>query len=146
MSKRRDVWFLLADSRRARLMRGWLTPRKRPHVEEEADLEFEFLTGEHGRPSPRTQKNGHSYAGRSHEEDELMSQFAREVAAFAEAKLDELRLTGLHLFASPKFLGALRKFLSSKSRDRVVEHDQELTNLTEARLAAHSEIVQLIAS
>lgn len=144
MAKRPPVWLLLADSKRARLLRAWSTRHARAHVEAEADLGFEFAVGEHGRPSPRVNKNGHSYAGRSHEQEEMLSQFARQVAAFAEAKVGELEVPRLHLFAAPKFLGALRKSLGVRLGDRLVEHDQELTHLSEARLAAHPEIVRLL--
>ena len=142
----RDKWILVADSRRARLLRAGLTRHDRPHVTEEARLDFEFAENEHSRPSARTAKNGHSYASRHHEEEQLTARFAREVTSFARDKIDKHRVEELFLFAPPTFLGALRKEIPTKLAERLVERKGELTNLSEAELAAHPEIARLIES
>ncbi len=140
------TWLLLADSRRARLLRGHLTRHARPHVQEEARLDFQFQESEHGRPSPRINKDGHSYASRPHEEDQLAARFAREVSSFVQDKVDEPHVPRLFLFAPSRFLGALRKSIPARLAERLVEREGELTHLSEAQLAAHPEVARLIDS
>jgi protein required for attachment to host cells len=141
-----DTWLLLVDSRRARLLRGHLTRHARPHVQEEARLDFQFQESEHGRPSPRINKDGHSYASRRHENDQLEARFAREVSSFVQNKVDELQVPRLFLFAPAKFLGMLRKSIPARLADRLVEHEGEFAHLSEAQLAVHPEVARLIDS
>ena len=141
-----ETWLLLADSRCARLLRGILTRHGRPRIQEEARLAFEILESEHGRPSPRINKDGHSYASHHHEEDQLVARCARELTSFADHKVEELGLSRLVLFAPARLLGALRRFIPVRLSSRLVEREGELAQLSNAQLASHPEVVRMIAS
>jgi len=137
-------WFCVADSRRARLLKGHVDRHDRPHVVEEDRLEFEYLESEHGRPSPRTSKDGHSYASRPHEDQQKVALFAREVSKFLQQCSEKLPDEKLFVFAPARFLGALRKVISPRLAQQLEEHEGELTNLSEARLAVHPEVARLL--
>ena len=107
---------------------------------------LQFQESEHGRPSRRINKDGHSYASRRHEADHLAARFAREVSRFVQDHLSELQVPRIFLFAPAKFLGALRKSIPARLADRLVEREGELTHLTEAQLTSHPEVARLIAS
>ena len=139
-----DITVPSADSRRARLLCGRITTHARARVEELACLNLEVSESEHGRPSPRIGKNGHSYASRGHDDAEVLARFAHEVSSFMEDKMGELGVSRVFLFAPARFLGALRKAIPNHIADRVVAQEAELAQLSAARLAGHPEILRLI--
>ncbi len=144
MSKSATTWFCVADSRRARLLQGRVNRSDRLHVVEQGRLEFEFLESEHGRPSPRISKDGHSYASRPHENEQKIAQFARDVARFLQQKVGQLSGQKLVLFAPARFLGALRKAMPARLAAQLDEREGELAHLNEVRLAAHPEVARLL--
>jgi len=137
---RPELWLLVADRQRARLLSGASTPHGRLHVEERAILEEEWDELQRGRPSPRTGKNGHSYASGGHEDDERIHRFAKGVASWLERELVGRRIARLHAFAAPRLLGELRGVVPGRLYERLVEHALDLAHLTPGELAVHEAV------
>ena len=72
------AWLLTIDRRHARLLACERTRQGRLHIDELAAIEEEWDELQHGRPSPRAGKDGHSYADVGREEEERLRRFARE--------------------------------------------------------------------
>src|SRR5688572_33131934 len=63
--------------------------------------------------------------------------FARRVAAHLETALHQQRFDALHLVAAPRFLGLLRRVLSTEVRRRVrAELDKDLVHLVNSEITA----------
>jgi hypothetical protein len=77
-------WFVVLDSMKARLVRGSRTAKGSPHLDEMASLTTTFVAGEHHRPDRLAP--GRS-AGTSHEHEEALAHFAREVAPWLQKEL-----------------------------------------------------------
>jgi protein required for attachment to host cells len=137
------TWILVADSKRARLLRGGLTPQSRPHLEEVASLESTWVDHDRGRPSilAGTGKNPRPMASRGHEDEEEIRHFARELAAWLERQLAAHQIAGCVVFAEVRFLGALRKEIPSRLEGILTEHAGDLTHLSAGELARHPAIV-----
>lgn len=136
-----EVWILLADSRQARLLRGTRTTQGRPHLDEVARLDNPPMDHEHGRPSPLGGKDGHAYAGFSHEAEEHQSRFASKIADWIGRQTQST--SHLSVCAPARFLGALRKALPGRVRAQVKEHEGELANLGTGELARHALIAAM---
>jgi protein required for attachment to host cells len=135
------TWILVADSKRARLLRGGLTPQARPHLEEVASLESTWVEHNRGRPSILAGKSPRPLASRGHEEEEEIRHFARELAVWLERRLAAHQIGGCAVFAPARFLGALRKEIPSRVHGTLTEHAGELTHLSAGELARHPAIV-----
>lgn len=146
MKRIHHTWVLVADSRRARLLRGHRTRHARAHVEEQARVEEQFAEAEHARPSPRAGAAGHSYASRSHESEERLARFARDAWQFVQHKARELALPQVVLCAPARVLGALRRATPKGLSFDLVEHEADLAHLSEAELAAHPAITRFLPS
>lgn len=140
----KQKWIFVVDSGRGRLLRGSSVPPGRPHLEEDESIENTWEEHEHGRPSPRVGKAGHSYASRGHEDEEMMHRFAKDVAAWLERKAKQNNIQNLSLFAPPRFLGALRQAYSPHLSARITEHEGDLGYMSAGDLARHRVISRLL--
>jgi protein required for attachment to host cells len=144
MTEQGRVWICVADNRGARLLASGDAPpgRRRLEVLDSLDNEREEL--EHGRPSPRIAKEGHSYASLGHEEDERLIRFAADVVAWLTRHAAAENVEQLAIFAGPQLLGAMRKAYSPELTSRVREHKADLGNLPPAQLAQHAAVLGVL--
>jgi len=142
---RTGAWLLTAGRQGARLLCAEPTPHGRLHVDLRARLAEDWAGAQHGRPSPRTSKDGHSYASEGHESDERIHRFAKAVGAWLEQELARHAVDRLHAFAAPRLLGELRKVLPARLADRVTEHALDLEPLSPAELAKHDAVASACA-
>ena len=144
MKEKTPTWIFVVDNGRGRLLYGLPVPPERFRLEEDGEIVNGWEEHEHGRPSPRAGKSGHSYASRGHEDEERMNRFARDVADWLEERTRELDIDRLSLFAPPRFLGALRRTCSSRLAAKVTEHEGDLGYMTCGELARHPAIARLL--
>lgn len=140
-----DFWLLTADRRDARLLTAAYTPHGRLHVEQRVMLTEEWRELQHDRPSPRSGKDGHSYASLGHEEEERTHRFAKKVVEWLEGQMDERRITRLHAFCARRFLGQLRVVLPDRLHERLIDHSLDLASLTPGELAVHEAVTGLVS-
>ncbi|MHC4414640.1 MAG: host attachment protein [Planctomycetota bacterium] len=143
---RSQAWIFIVDKGGGRLLRGTTAPPGRHHLELEDAIQNPWEEHEHGRPSPRVGKKGHSYASWGHEDEEMMQRFARDVAGWLERKTDELGIDGLAVFAPPRFLGVLRQAYSPQLAGRVTEHEGDLGYMGPGDLARHRTIARFLGA
>jgi protein required for attachment to host cells len=134
-------WFVVLDSMKARLVRGSRTAKGSPHLDEMASLTTTFVAGEHHRPDRLAP--GRS-AGTSHEHEEALAHFAREVAPWLQKELTARGVASCAMFAPTHMVGALRKVITKPLAALLQEHALELANLPLAQLAAHPRIQELL--
>lgn len=134
-------WFVVLDSTKARLVRGSPGTKGHPHLAEMASLATTFVPGEHHRPDRLAP--GRS-AGTSHEHEESLAHFAREVAPWLQKELTTHAVASCALFAPTQMVGALRKVVAKPLAARLQEHTLELANLSLAQLAAHPRVQELL--
>ena len=146
MTRASDTWIFIVDNGKGRLLKGTAAPRGRFHLELDDSIENEWEEHEHGRPSPRAGKEGHSYASMGHEDEEMMNRFARTVATWLEQKTTRHRIDNLALFAPPRFLGALRQAWSPRLASRVTEHEGDLGYMGPGDLVRHQSIARLLGN
>jgi protein required for attachment to host cells len=144
MARKSQTWIFVVDNGRGRLLKGAPAPRGRFHLELDDSIENTGEEHERGRPSPLTGREGHSYASRGHEDEEMMKRFARTVASWLEEKTRRLNIDRLALFAPPRFLGALRQAWSPRLAVRVDEHEGDLGYMGPGDLARHRSISRLL--
>jgi protein required for attachment to host cells len=134
-------WFIVLDSMKARLVRGSRTAKGSPHLDEMASLATTFVAGEHHRPDRLAP--GRS-AGMSHEHEEALAHFARDLAPWLQKELTKHEVAICALFAPTPMIGALRKVVAKPLAARLQEHASELANLSLPQLAAHPRVQELL--
>jgi len=139
-----DQWVLLADTKRARLLRCSLTERGRCRVEESGSIENTRPRRQYGRSSPLWKNTTTTFGIRDKDED--WRPFAREVAIWLEREMERLGIRRVHILASCRFLDALHRtrYLRS-SRQRLLERRVDLMHLSSDKLAKHPVIRQLVS-
>lgn len=142
----KETWIFVVDAGQGRLLRGSSVPPGRPHLEEDESIQNTWERHEHGRPSPRAGKAGHSNSSLGHENEELLHRFARDVAIWLDRKARQHGIENLALFAPPRFLGALRQACSPQLTARITEHEGDLGYMTAGDLARHRTIAKLLGS
>lgn len=135
-------WFVVLDSKKARLVRGSRTAKGSPHLDEMASLATTFVAGEHHRPDRLAP--GRS-AGTSHEHEEALAHFARDLAPWLQNELTKHEIASCALFAPTPMVGALRKVMQTPLAARLQEHSLELANLSLPQLAAHPRVQELLS-
>ena len=141
-----EVWALLADARRGRLLRCTETGKGRVRVEERDSITNIWPGHEHQRSSPLW-KNATITFGIEQSDKEDLRRFAREVAAWLQHKTEEFGIRRLHILVSGRFLGALRKVRTARLAAQLgPERKADLTHLSSGKLAKHPVIRQLVAS
>lgn len=144
MAQRNVFWLFTVDLNRGRLLRLSLTEHNRPHVEDVAELTNEWKTVEHGRPSPLAGKNAKTHAVPPATDDDRRYHFAKEVAQWLGTQIQRQNIDTLHLHAASRFLGELRKVLPRQVRDRLVEHEGDLTPMPNNELRKHPAVTELL--
>ena len=141
MKEQGRVWICVADNRRARLLTSADAPpgRRRLEVLDSIDNEREEL--QHSRPSPRTAKEGHSYASLGHEDDERLVRFAADIVGWLHRLASGQDVEQLAIFAGPQLLGAMRKAYTPELTSLIREQKADLGNLTPAQLAQHGAVL-----
>jgi protein required for attachment to host cells len=138
-------WILAADERAGRLLRLDRGASGHARVVVEEEILDSWQDHEHGRPSPRSGKGGHTYASRGHEDETRRERFAKEVAVWLERRTERQNIDRIAVFAPPRFLGALRDAWSPRLALRVDEHHGDLAHLGPVELAEHDAILELLA-
>ena len=139
----KEVWFVVADSEHARLLRGTPTQHGRLHVDEVDQLATTFTTGEHHRPTRLGQPGRMAAPGNEHEEK--LTHFARELATWLQQSVATHALATCPVFAPSHMLGALRKELPKALLAKVREHVCEIAGMSTGHLAEHPKITALLA-
>lgn len=132
-------WVLAVDRTRARLLQCTCTSHGRLHLEERAELLEHWEEHQHGRPSPRSGREGHHSASLGHEDDERLRRFAKEVAGWTGSQIATHGIDQLELFTPTRFLGELRKAAGKVVRAVVVEHDADIAHLSLPRMTKELE-------
>ncbi|MHC5024007.1 MAG: baeRF12 domain-containing protein [Planctomycetota bacterium] len=145
MIKQKRQWVFVVDERGGRLLEcSRVTPNDRCRVEEHDAIPNTLLPhDEKGKPV-KTGVPGVSYADPDRDQDVMRDQFAAEVGSWLDLRVNKLDIDSLDLFAPPEFLGALRKTIPASVRDRLQEHDANLTWMSPADLSRHPAIVRLV--
>lgn len=136
------TWLLVADRRRARLLSAEPTSHGRLHIEEVAAVEEDWEEFQHGRPSARAGKDGHSYASRGHEDEERLHRFAKQVSGWLAHEVSRRAIPALHAFSARQLLGELRRVLEKRVHERVEEHALDLAHLSPGELARHKSVLE----
>lgn len=136
-SKPKNKWIVVADSQKARLLVGRLTEHGRPHLEEKGSLETNYLPSERERSSSQQGGIHHGHVDSSHEGEERVSHFARQLSGWLQGQLQQNQIQDCLVFAPARFLGALRKELPSALQQRVAERHGEMTKMGIGDLAQH---------
>ena len=144
MNDTTERWIFVVDAGRGRLLRGTTVPPGRFHLEEDGTIENGWEEHQHGRPSPRAGKAGHSYASQGHEDEEMLQRFARNVADWLDVRTRERSIDRLALFAPPRFLGALRQTCPAQLAERISEHEGDLGYMTAGELARHQAVTKVL--
>jgi protein required for attachment to host cells len=140
----RKRWVAVADERVGRLLRVERTERGGARVAAVNDIRNAWEEHEHGRPSPRAGRNGHTYASEGHEAETMRDRFAKDLATWLEREAALRSIDEVALFAPPRLLGALRGAWSMGFSDRVRAQRGELAHLPESEIARHRSITRLI--
>lgn len=111
------TWFVTADSRGATLYESTWTPHGRLHLEARAQYAEQWEEHQHGRPSPRANKDGHSYASMGHEDEERIARLARELEHWVQQEAMQRGLARLHAFVSRPLFRLMR----NQDRGRLLE-------------------------
>lgn len=138
----KNCWILLADSHRARLLRGSRTGHGRQHLEELGEVQYEPMEREHGRPKSLAGMNGHSYASFKKEEDESRRRFAKKVSEWLDQELRQRWIDRVHVFAPAPFLAVLEREVSKDVAGRMTSKPVELAKLRTAELVEHPAVVE----
>ena len=144
MSIAKEVWFVVADSEHARLLRARPVQHGRLHVDEVDKLATTFAAGEHQRPT-RLGQPGHMAPTRN-EHDEKLAHFARELTRWLERLVAAHTLTRCPVFAPSHMLGALRKTLDELRRPALTieEVPRDLVKSTPTKLRDQLEYYGLL--
>lgn len=137
-------WLLVVDQQEGRLLGVGRTPTDHVHLISQGTIRNNWEAHEHGRPSSRSGKSGHTYASQGHEDETMRDRFAREVAAWLEEQIELLHIDRITVFAPPRFLGALREAWSLTLAERVDEHHGDLASLSVGGVAQHDSVVSLV--
>ena len=143
MSKNRSFWIAIVTNKGANVLEGTVVPPGRPHLEVRARLEHVEEERQHGRPSPRRSKDGHSYANWGNEDEENLTRHARRVAGWLHQRGEELSVDRLKVFASPRLAGALRTQYPPKFAEHVLEENVDLGYMQAKDLVKHPAIAVL---
>lgn len=144
MAEGKSAWFVLADAKKARLMRCDQTPLSRAHIETKEQMAYQWEGHEHGRPTPLAGKSANTYAAVKHDQEEQLRRFAKQVAAWLDDQRQAHQIERLEVFAPPRFMAALRRAMEGPLAEAVREHDADLINLPLGQLHEHPAVRQLI--
>lgn len=146
MKNNGTAWVLLADPVRARLLECTVVPPGRCHAEQRAALANEQPEPERGRPSPLVARGRPAYGsgGQEKEEAEKHERFARQVTRWVQGQIEQHGIDRVHLFASPRFLGTLRRSVPGRLAERIDEHPANLMHRETSAVVDHPEVRRLL--
>jgi protein required for attachment to host cells len=131
------AWLCVIDEEAARLIRVTGTGGGRPQAAEAERLANAWTPHEHGRPSSRTGRSGHTYASQGHEEETMMTRYAHDVASWLDRSVERQQVERIIVFAAPRLMGALRKSWTARLAPRVLEQTIDLGGLQPGKLTRH---------
>ncbi|MBI1367163.1 MAG: hypothetical protein GC162_00770 [Planctomycetes bacterium] len=137
MTKNGHRWVVAADANGARLLEYSLVHGGRRHMDERNAIENHEEPHQHNRPSPLAGKDGHSYASRGHETEEMMRRYARTLTDWLRQQVHMHHIEQLTLFAPPRLLGVLRQTWTNGLSGRIESHEADLNHIAVAELANH---------
>ena len=144
MTAPNEVWALLADARRGRLLRCTRTDTGRVHVEERDSITNTWPGHDRQRSSPLW-KNATITFGMEDDDGEDLRRFARELVAWLQHDMEALGIRRVHILACGRFLGALRKvWRAGPAKPHALERRVDLVHLSTSKLAKHPVIRHLI--
>ncbi len=142
MNTTRELWVVVADRLRARLLHGTATRHGQVHLDEVADLGTDAMASARGRPTRLSQPGRSGPFEQSHEHE--IEHFARQIGAWLATQLPARSIAHCALFAPTHLIGALRQALDPKVAGKVTEHTGELAQMSLDELARHPAIVALL--
>jgi protein required for attachment to host cells len=145
MVKQREIWIAVVDQRKGRILHICELDAGGFRCAEKGFIENRWEEHQHGRPSPRSGRTGHTYASRGHEDEEMMRRFAKEVSEWIDRVLQELRIEHLEVFAPTRFLGALRQHRASRPTKRAALNEADLGSMSDGEVVRHRAVAQLLA-
>ena len=139
------AWILLADSRRARLVRCTRTEHDRCHVEDMGSIKSDAPQHEH-KPIGPVRKSRYAVSGVEGDDfAERARRFARQLRRWVELQMNHHDIRRLNVFCPARFLGPFREVLPLSLRGRIRVQENELVNFPCRVLADHKAIRRLIA-
>ncbi|MBU0640453.1 MAG: host attachment protein [Planctomycetes bacterium] len=139
------VWFALADAKKCRLLRCYLTKQGTPHVDECDALDNELPEHEHGRPMALGEMTGHSFAAPHHDAEETDRRFAAQIVEWLRQRSVAYGIERLTVLAPPRLLGVLRKTPLGSLKGRLEQREGNLMHFETDALSEHPLIRRLIA-
>lgn len=142
MKTNRELWVVVADNDRARLLHGTATRHDHVHLDEIAGLRTTAVASERQRPT-RLSQPGRS--GPIEQDHGLEAEhFAKQIATWIEKELPAREIAHCALFAPTHLLGALRNKLGAAVAGKVSEQPGELAQMSINDLSRHPKIVALL--
>ena len=140
------LFFATADRREAHLFEATLTEHGRVHVEARDALHELWDELQHARPSPRSGKDGHSYASEGREDEERVHRFAKAFSHWLEDQLKAHDLERLHVFLARDLLGEYRGVAKGRLERCVRPHALNLAHLGPGELAEQRSVADRVRS
>jgi protein required for attachment to host cells len=134
----------IVDGGGGRLLKAEKAPQDRVHIDVEERLDNGWEAHERVRPSPLSGKDGHTYASFGHENEAMLSRFAKDAAAWLASRVAHHSIDRVAVMAPPRFLGALRQAWSSGLAARVEEHQSDLGYMGTRELQRHPLVTGLL--
>ena len=135
MPTRFKKWLSVVDAKTGRLLQAKMTPHDRLHIDLVESMDNTHEEHAHVRPSPRTSKNGHSYATFGHEDEEMARRYASDVIGWLTDALARHAIKRLAVLAPPRLLGVLREQCPNSLNGHLQFHQEDLGKLSPSQLA-----------
>lgn len=146
MKPRHPAWLFIVNQNGGRLLEARLVPEERHQLTVQACLENEWESHEHGRPSPRTGKSGHSYSSIGHEEETMRRRFAQDAATWLGENVRKHDIERVAVLAPSRFLSDLRECWPPRLHERIDEYECGLGYMEQGRLVHHPLISKILGN
>jgi protein required for attachment to host cells len=146
MKNQKSFWIFVADRSGGRLLEGSIAKPDRPHLELLESVENNEEVREHGSPSPRRDKLGHSAPDFNNEEQELSRRYAKSLVEWLAARTASRDIAHLTVFAPPSLAGELRGHWTPQLKERIDEKQVDLGGLSAGDLAKHKALADLFGA
>jgi protein required for attachment to host cells len=141
MNKRGNIWFVLADGAKARILqRRSSEPRHFDVVADEQSAEAQLPghdlgTDRPGRSYESATPSRHAIEGKINPHEAAKLRFEVQIAELVNRAAEQGLFDSLVLVAPPRVLGDMRQALSAQARERlIVEEGKDLLGLPEQML------------
>lgn len=138
-------WILLADGRRARILRCGRTQRGALSLQPVEEIEDEWDQDLHRRQASRSGPMGISFENIGHVSEERVRRFSRRILAWARERMNKEGVRRLDLFAPARMFGVLRSALPVRDRARIFLHEGDLCHATRSELSRHPALAEVAA-